>query len=146
LNWDHPSTVFGQERRLRRKRLRWDGRQPVKIAQQLVPLATRPEEQEFAKEALRLSDYELDLSFNIACRMLSASCRTFSPRKQNKIQARLRKARNFQQALQAQVDQSHRGIAKAGEAKKVYAAGTLDLAKAALDVCDQQRWTMRARF
>src|SRR6266852_4897160 len=39
---------------------------PVKTAQQLAQLADTPEEQKLAKEALRLSDWELDLSFNIA--------------------------------------------------------------------------------
>jgi small-conductance mechanosensitive channel len=37
---------------------------PLKIAQQLAPLATTNHERELAKEALRLADYEVDLAFD----------------------------------------------------------------------------------
>ncbi len=38
---------------------------PVKTAQQLAQSADTPEEQKLARKALQLSDWELDLSFNI---------------------------------------------------------------------------------
>ena len=39
---------------------------PLKIAQQLAPLAASHRERELAKEALRLADYEVDLAFDAA--------------------------------------------------------------------------------
>src|SRR5882762_4721307 len=39
---------------------------PLKTAQQLAQLADTPEEQALAKEALRLSDYEVDLAYSAA--------------------------------------------------------------------------------
>jgi hypothetical protein len=41
---------------------------PLKIAQQLAPLATLPEERPLALEAIRLTDHEVDLAFTTALR------------------------------------------------------------------------------
>src|SRR2546430_3857232 len=57
-------------------------------ARQLAQVADTPEEQELAKEALRLGDYELDLAFDIALRnadahpvALSAEAKTIQDRR-----------------------------------------------------------------
>src|SRR5258705_5109468 len=106
---------------------------PLKTAQQLVQLADTPEEQAFAKDVLRLSDYELDLSFNIALQDAEAHPPELSA-EAKEIQARLQKAQKFQQALQGQVNELTAEIAKASGAKKDALQDQLDLAKANLDV------------
>ena len=45
---------------------------PLKIAQQLAPLATLPGERELATEAIRLTDHEVDIAFTSALR--DAAC------------------------------------------------------------------------
>src|SRR5438552_5461819 len=129
---DHPSTVLAKKKAAAAQAAPVD-QTPLKIAQQLAQMADTPEEQELAKEALRLSDYELDLSFNIALQDAEAHPAELSA-EAKEIQARLQKARRFQQALQAQVEQLTAEIAKASEAKKDTLQDQLDLAKANLDV------------
>ena len=105
----------------------------VKMAQQLAQLADTPEEQKLAKAALRLSDWELDLSFNIALQDAEAHPPELSA-EAKEMQARLRKAQNLQQALQAQADQLTAEIAKVSASKKDALQDQLDLARASLDV------------
>src|SRR5258705_8523021 len=106
---------------------------PVKTGQQLALLADTPEEQKLAQEALRVSDWELDLSFNIALQDAEAPPPELSAEAKG-MQARLRKAQNLQQALQAQVDQLSAEIAKASASRKDALQDQLDLARASLDV------------
>jgi hypothetical protein len=106
---------------------------PVKTAQQLAQLADTPEEQKLAKNALQLSDWELDLSFNIALQDAEAHPPELSA-EAKEMQARLRQAQNLQQALQAQVDQLTAEIAKASASRKDALQDQLDLARASLDV------------
>jgi small-conductance mechanosensitive channel len=106
---------------------------PLKTAQELAKLADTPEEQELAKEALRLSDYELDLSFNIALQDAEAHPLELSA-EAKEIQKRLQKAQKLQQALQTQVDQLTAEVAKSSASKKDALQDQLDLAKASLDV------------
>src|SRR6266849_6109936 len=106
---------------------------PLKTAQALAQLADAPEEQELAKEALRLSDYELDLSFNIALQDAEAHPPDLSA-EAKEIQSRLQKAEKLQQGLQTQADQLTAEIAKASATKKDALQDQLDLAKASLDV------------
>ena len=106
---------------------------PLNTAQTLAQLADTPPEQDLAKEALRLSDYELDLSFNIALQDAEAHPPELSA-EAKEIQARLQKAQKLQQGLQAQVDQLNAEIGKASGSKKDALQDQLDLAKASLDV------------
>ena len=106
---------------------------PLKTAQALAQLADTPEEQELAKGALRLSDYELDLSFNIALQDAEAHPPDLSA-EAKEIQARLQKAQKLQQGLEAQVNQLTAEIAKTNAAKKDALQDQLDLAEASLDV------------
>jgi len=106
---------------------------PLKTAQQLAQLADMPDEQELAKNALRLGDYELDLSFNIALQEAEAHPPVLS-RQALEVQSRLQKQQKLQQALQAQVDQLKVELAKASGVKKDTLQDQLDLASASLDV------------
>ncbi len=106
---------------------------PFRTAQELAQLADTREEQDLAKEALRLSDYETDLSFNIALQdaeahppQLSAEAKT--------IEVRLKKAEKLRQAMQAQVDELKAETNKANGSKKEDLQNQLDLASANLDV------------
>lgn len=106
---------------------------PLNTAQALAQLADTPPEQDLAKEALRLSDYELDLSFNIALQDAEAHPPELSA-EAKEIQARLQKAQKLEQGLQIQVDQLTAEIGKASAAKKDALQDQLDLAEASLDV------------
>jgi len=106
---------------------------PLKAAQQLSELANSHEEQELAKDALRLSDRELDLSFNIALQDAEAHPPDLSA-EALEIQGRLQKAQKLEQALQTQVDQLASELAKASVTRKDALQDQLDLAKASLDV------------
>jgi len=108
---------------------------PFKTAQALAQLADTPEEQELAKDALRLSDYELDLSFDIALQDAQAHPPELS-KEAKEIQARLQKAEKLQDALQAQVDQLTAEVAKAPGSRKEALQDQLDLADASLDVAN----------
>src|ERR1043166_2086324 len=101
---------------------------PLKTAQQLAQLADTPEEQELAKDALRISDRELDLSFNIALQDADAHPPELS-REAKEIQKQLQKAQKIQQAVQAQVDQMTTELAKAPLSKKEALQDQLDLAR-----------------
>ena len=108
---------------------------PFKTAQQLAQMADIPEEQELAKEALRLSDYELDLSFAVALQDAEAHPPDLSAGAKE-IQQRLRKNQKLQQALQTQVDLLTAQIAKATGQRKSDFEDQLDMAKASLDVAN----------
>src|ERR1041385_3814861 len=75
---------------------------PFKTAQELAQLADSPEEQEIAKEVLRLSDYELDLSFAFALQDAEAHPPELSAEAKG-ILERLEKNQKVQLALEAQV-------------------------------------------
>jgi small-conductance mechanosensitive channel len=130
----HPSTVSAKKKAAAAEAALVD-QAPFRTAQQLAQMADTPEEQELAKDALRLSDYELDLSFVIALQDAEAHPPDLSV-EAKKIQVRLQKAQKLQQALQAQVDQLTAQIAKAPEANKDELQDQLDLAKAGLDVAN----------
>jgi small-conductance mechanosensitive channel len=129
---DHPSAALAKKKAAAAQAAPVD-QTPLKGAQQLTQIADTPEEQALAKEALRLSDYELDLSFNIALQDAEAHPPELSA-EAKEIQARLQKAQKFQQALQGQVNELTAEIAKASGAKKDALQDQLDLAKANLDV------------
>src|SRR5579862_1049646 len=108
---------------------------PFKTAQQLAQLADTPEEQELAKETLRISDYELDQSFALALQDAEAHPPALSA-EAKLIQQRLQKNQRLQQALEAQVDQLTAQVAKATGARKSDLQDQLDIAEASLDVAD----------
>jgi small-conductance mechanosensitive channel len=90
---------------------------PLKTAQQLAQLATSPEERTLAQEALRLSDYEVDLAFDTALR--DARLHPPAPTPETKeISDRLQKAQKLLKADQENTRQLSEQVAKAPDAKK----------------------------
>jgi small-conductance mechanosensitive channel len=127
----HNSTVSARKRAAAQAAL--VDQTPFRTAQQLSRLADTPQEQDLAKEVLRLGDYELDLSFKIALQEAEAHPPVLSA-EALQIEARLKKAQQLQQALQAQVDQLAGEVAKASADIKDDLQNQLDLAGANLDV------------
>ena len=106
-------------------------------ARQLAQLADTTDEQELAKQALKLGDYELDLAFDIALR--NADAHPVAPSAEAKtIQDRLQKAQKVQQSLQAQITQLAADIAKATGDRKDALDDQLDLAKSSLDLANNE--------
>ena len=106
---------------------------PFKTAQQLAQMADAPEEQELAKETLRLGDYELDLSFAFALQEAEAHPPDLSA-EAKQILARLKQNQKLQLALQSQVDQLTAAVAKAAGVRKAELQDQLDIANSNLSV------------
>ncbi len=106
---------------------------PLKTAQRLAQLATTPEEAALAKEALRLADYEVDLAFAAALRDAAENPPKLSPEAQE-IEARLQKAQKLLKKDQALVVHLADAEAKATGDKKEVLGDQLDLAKAELEL------------
>src|ERR1700753_2028852 len=77
---------------------------PLKIAQQLAPLATLPGERDLAKESIRLTDHEVDIAFTSALRDATLHPPALSA-EAKEIQERLQKAERSLTATQAQIKQ-----------------------------------------
>src|SRR5215469_163209 len=108
---------------------------PFETAGRLAQKADTPEEQELAKEALRLSDNELDLSLAVALEDAEAHPPALSP-EAKQIASRLERNQKLQQALQAQVDQLTAQVSKSTGARQSDLQDQLDIAKASLDVAN----------
>lgn len=109
---------------------------PLKIAQGLAKLATTPEEP-LAQEALRISDYEVDLAFANALR----EARLHPPppsAEATEVQARLDKSNKLLKEDQASVDQLTAQLAKAPESKKEALQVQLEQAQADLDLAQDE--------
>jgi len=106
---------------------------PLQTAQQFAKMTTTAEEKPFAEEALALADKEMDLAFAAAVLdaqehppVLSAEART--------IQARLQKAEDALDSSKTRVDALTAAEAKASGLKKDALDDQLDLAKAQLEL------------
>jgi small-conductance mechanosensitive channel len=102
---------------------------PLKIAQELAPLARLPGERQFAAEAIRLTDHEVDIAFTAALRDAALHPPALSP-EAKEIQARMQKAEHGLTADQAQVAQLNAAIAKATGDQKDSLEDQLDIAEA----------------
>lgn len=102
---------------------------PLKIAQQLAPLVTLPEERPLAEEALRLADHEVDIAFTAALRDAAQHPPPLSL-EAKEIQTRLEKAEKALTNDQAQVAQLTVADAKATGDKKDSLDDQLDIANA----------------
>ena len=106
-------------------------------AQSLAQMPTAAEEVSFAQGALQLGDQEMDLAF--ASALLDATEHPPALSAEAKqIQARLQTAENDLAAQQAQVAQLTAADAKAGPAQKDALDTQLDLAKARLELAQDQ--------
>src|SRR5467141_1866669 len=106
---------------------------PLLTAQRLAQMPTSTEEQPFAEEALRLGDHEMDLAFAAAVRdaeehppVLSAEAK--------EIQARLQQAERAVEGDKAEVARLTAAYEKAGADKKDALDDQLDVAKAQLEL------------
>ena len=108
---------------------------PFVAAQRLAQLADSPDEQALAKEALRLSDNELDLSLAVALQDAEAHPPQLSAQAKQ-ILARLERSQKVQQALQTQVQALTAQVAKATGPRQADLEDQLDIAKASLDVAN----------
>jgi small-conductance mechanosensitive channel len=102
---------------------------PLKIAQQLAPLATLPGERQLAEEAIRLTDHEVDIAFTAALRDAALHPPVLNA-EAKEIQARLQKAEHGLATTQAQIAQFNAAIAKASADQKDSLEDQLDVAQA----------------
>jgi len=105
----------------------------LETARRLAQMPTTPEELPFAREALRIGDQEMDLAFAGALREATAHPPVLSA-EAKEIQARLQKAQKALEADNAQVEQLTSADAKASGVKKDALDDQLDLAKAQLEL------------
>ena len=106
---------------------------PIKTAQQLARLATTAEEQPLAQEALRLADLEVDLTFAAALRDATENPPKLSP-DAKEAAARLQKSQKLMEKDQAVVAQLTLEEAKASASRKEALGDQLSLAKAELEL------------
>ncbi len=104
---------------------------PLKTAQQLALLASTSEERTLAQEALRISDYEVDLAFDTALREARLHPPALTP-ETKEIADRLQKAQRLLNEDQDRVKQFTDLLAKAPESKKP--AIQVDLVQAQADL------------
>jgi small-conductance mechanosensitive channel len=104
----------------------------LRTAQKLAQFADNPEEQALSKEAIRLSDHELDLAYESARRDVEAHPPVLSP-EASEIQARLEKAQRLQKADQLLAAQLTALEAKATGSQKEALADRLNEVKAQLE-------------
>jgi len=109
----------------------------LRTAQKLAEFADKPEEQILSKEAIRLTDHELDLAFASAKREAEAHPPVLSP-EAKEIQARLEKAQDLQKADQALAAQLTTQEAKASGRQKEALGDRLDEVKEQLELVEDE--------
>lgn len=112
---------------------------PLKTAQQLAQLATSEEEKVFAREAIRLADFEVDLAFDSALRDARLHPPTLDA-EDRENEERMQNAQRQIRADQEQVKVLTAELAKAPDSKKDALQVQLDQAQADLDL-DQDEFT-----
>src|SRR5579864_5159984 len=110
--------------------------QPLVTAQHLAALATTPDEQELAQNALRLADHEVDMAFAAALHNATEHTPPI-PAKARPIQARVQKLQQRVQLEQAQLAKLKQSLAKADDAHKETLEAEEQLEEATLEV-DQE--------
>jgi small-conductance mechanosensitive channel len=106
---------------------------PLQTAQQFAKMTTTAEEKPFAEEALALADKEMDLAFAAAVLDAQEHPPVLS-QEAKAIQARLQKAEDALDASKKRVDALTAAEAKASGSKKDALDDQLDLAKAQLEL------------
>jgi small-conductance mechanosensitive channel len=110
--------------------------QPLITAQKLAALAILPEEREFAQNALRLADHEVDLAFAAALHQATQHAAPI-PAAARPILARVQAMEEQVKEAQKQVSRLKELLAKADESRKPSLEQSLQLADATLEV-DQE--------
>ena len=110
---------------------------PLQTAQQFAKMATTAEEKPFAEEALSLGDHEMDLAFAAAVQDAQGHPPVLSARAKV-IQAHLQKAEDDLDSSKKRVDALTAAEAKVSGAKKDALDDELDLAKAQLELAQDE--------
>jgi small-conductance mechanosensitive channel len=110
---------------------------PLQTAQQFAKMATTAEEKPFAEEALSLGDHEMDLAFAAAVQDAQEHPPVLSARAKV-IQAHLQKAEDDLDSSKKRVDALTAAEAKVSGAKKDALDDELDLAKAQLELAQDE--------
>jgi small-conductance mechanosensitive channel len=106
---------------------------PLQTARKLVALASTPEERDFANEALRVADYEVDLAFADALREATEHPPT-PTQEQRHLMSRNFKAESVVKGDQELIARLTRQLAGANEASKDDLQDQMDVAKAQLEL------------
>ncbi len=106
---------------------------PLKMAQQVAQLATTRSERPLAQEALRLADYEVDLSFDAALRQALLHPPALSPEAKG-IQDRVKNAERLLKADQEKAKQLSEELVKLPESKQEAAGVHLIQAEADMEL------------
>src|ERR1700716_496137 len=106
---------------------------PLQTAQQFAKMATSPEEKPFAEQALALGDHEMDLAFAAAVLDVRDHPPVLS-QEAKAIQARLQKLEDALDSSKKRVDALTAAEEKASGSKKDALGDQLDLAKAQLEL------------
>src|SRR5215510_8080043 len=110
--------------------------QPLVTAQRLAALANTPEEQEFARNASRVADHEVDMAFAAALHQATEHAPPV-PAAARPILANVQKSQQRVKAEQQEIARLKQLVAKAEESAKPSLQDKLDLAEATLEV-DQE--------
>ncbi|HLK06511.1 MAG TPA: mechanosensitive ion channel domain-containing protein [Candidatus Angelobacter sp.] len=110
--------------------------QPLLTAQRMAAMATTPKEQEFAKDALRLSDHEVDMAFAAALHQATEHAPPI-PAAARPILAKVQSAQQHVKADQQEIARLKLLISKAGDSTKQQLEDKLELTQATLEV-DQE--------
>jgi small-conductance mechanosensitive channel len=110
---------------------------PLVTAQRLAALATTAEEREFAQNAVRLADHEVDLAFAAALRNATRHPPSI-PTAARPVLAHVESLQNQVKDEQKDVARLKALLAKASDDKKMDFEERLQLAEATLDVDDQE--------
>jgi len=106
---------------------------PLQTARKLAALASTPEERDFANEALRVADYEVDLAFTDALREATEHP-PIPTQEQRDLMSRNFKAESVVKADQGLIARLTRQLAGASETAKDDLQDQIDVAKAQLEL------------
>jgi small-conductance mechanosensitive channel len=110
--------------------------QPLLTAQRLAAMATAPKEQEFAKDALRISDHEVDMAFAAALHQATEHAPPI-PTAARPILAEVQSTQQRVKTDQQEIARLKLLISKAGDSTKQQLEDKLELTQATLEV-DQE--------
>jgi small-conductance mechanosensitive channel len=110
--------------------------QPLLTAQRLAAMATTPKEQEFAKEALRISDHEVDMAFAAALHKATEHAPPI-PAAARPILAKVQSSQQRVKADENEIARLKGLISKASDSTKQQLEDKLELTQATLEV-DQE--------
>src|SRR5579864_8847229 len=110
--------------------------QPLLTAQHLAAMATTPKEQEFAKDALRISDHEVDMAFAAALHQATEHAPPI-PAAARPILAKVQSAQQRVKEDQKEIARLKLLVSKAGDSAKPQLEDKIELTQATLEV-DQE--------